>query len=35
MIGKPFMAPVQEGGFGMREKKKIFLMFIILKVYPF
>jgi hypothetical protein len=23
MIGKPFMAPVQEGGFGMREKKDL------------
>jgi hypothetical protein len=23
MIGKPFMALVQEGGFGMREKKDL------------
>jgi hypothetical protein len=33
MIGKLFMALVQEGGFRMREKNEIFLMLILLKLH--
>jgi hypothetical protein len=34
MIGKPFMALVQEHGFGMREKKHLLHVYN-LKMYPF